>query len=110
MVEDDNRSEVGDAWWKTTAWKGRIRDVTGRIGKTEREASYVATVVENASGKHVVMLGHQEDGLREDEDCDWTMHHGQGLNNLASGASEAPDGNLVVADVCQRWKGRRQEQ
>ena len=90
---------MGDAWWKTTAWKGRIRDVTRRIGKTEREVSYVAKVGENASGKHVATLWHQEDWLRQDAECDGMIHHGEGFYNLASGSSEAPDANLLVADV-----------
>ena len=98
MVKDNKRSQVGDAWWKTIAWNGRIRDITRRIGKTEREGSYVAKVGENASGKNGATLGHQEDGLRQDAECDGTMHHGEGFCNLASGASEAPDANLLVAD------------
>ena len=99
MGEDNKRSEVGDAWWKTTAWKGRSRDVTRRIGKTEREGTYVAKVGENASGKHGATFGHQEDELRQDAECDRTMHHGEGFCNLASVASDVPDANLLVADV-----------
>ena len=99
MGEDNKRSAVGNAWWKTTAWNGRIRGVTRRIDKTEREGSYVAKVGEKASGKHGATLGHLEDELRQDAECDGTMHHGEGFSNLSSGASEAPDANLLVADV-----------
>ena len=77
MLVDNKKSEVGDAWWKTTAWKGRIREVTRRIGKNEREGSYVAKVGQNGSGKHGNTLWHQEDGLRQDAECDRTMHHGE---------------------------------
>ena len=98
MVGDNKRSEVGDAWWKTRDWTGRIKDVMRRIGKTEREESYVAKVGENASRQHETTLRHQQDGLRQDADCDGTMHHGEGFYNSASGASEAPDANLLVAD------------
>ena len=77
-----------------------MRDVTSRIGKIEREASYLAKVEENASGTHVATSWHQEDGLRQDAECNGTMHHGAGFCNSASHASEAPDAYLLVADVC----------
>ena len=99
MEDNNKRSAVGDTWWKTTAWKESIRDVTHGIGKTEREGSYVAKVAENALGKHGVTLGHQEVGLCQDVECDGTMHHGEGFCNLASDACEAPDANSLVADV-----------
>ena len=98
MADNNKRSEVGDAEWKTTAWKGTIRDVTRRIGKTESEGSYIAQVGENVAVKHVTKLVYQEDGLRQDAGCDWTIHHGEGFCKFASGGSEAPDANLLVAD------------
>ena len=54
--------------------------------------------MENASGKHGARLWDQEDVLRQDAEFDGTMHHGEGFCNLASGASEAPDVKLRVAD------------
>ena len=99
MGENKKRSEVGDGWGKTTAWKRRIRDVTRQIGNTESEGSHVAKVGENASAKYGATLEHQEYVLRQDAECDATMYHGEGFWKVASGASEAPDANLLVADV-----------